>query len=244
MGRFARREVHPRQPIAASDARPRRVLHIDGDKDVVAESLHHRRGVGPTPADIPDTMQAGAVDRHEADLPRLGWLRDIEDTIAVFPLKTADDVIDQMSKIISQFDIVVADGPAGLSEVTRALLLVADLALLPCGPSALDLRAAQDAIRVVQQAQMIRKGPPKTFLLPNKVQSNYRLSRELLETADTLGIPSLKALKLRQSYADAAGQGTVVWRLPGTKEVSEEINELFNQIGQYEKEIAYGSRVA
>jgi hypothetical protein len=44
---------------------------------------------------------------------------------------------------------------------------------------------------------------------------------------------------LRQVYADAAGQGTVVWRLPGTKEVAEEINELFNQIDQYEKEIAY-----
>ena len=82
-------------------------------------------------------------------------------------------------------------------------------------------------------------GPPKTFLLPNKVQSNYRLSRELLETADTLGIPSLKALKLRQVYADAAGQGTVVWRLPGSEEVAEEINELFNQIDQYEKEIAH-----
>jgi chromosome partitioning protein len=85
------------------------------------------------------------------------WLQDIQDTVAVFPLKTADDVIDQAPKIVSQFDVVVADGPAGLSEVTRALLLVADLALLPCGPSALDLRAAQDAIRVVQQAQMIRK---------------------------------------------------------------------------------------
>src|SRR4030081_1884695 len=30
---------------------------------------------------------------------------------------------------------VVADGPAGLSEVTCVLLLVTDLALLPCGPS-------------------------------------------------------------------------------------------------------------
>jgi hypothetical protein len=49
----------------------------------------------------------------------------------------------------------------------------------------------------------------------------------------------LKALKLRQAYGDAAGQGTVVWRLPGTEEVAEEINELFNQIDLYEKEIAY-----
>jgi cellulose biosynthesis protein BcsQ len=84
-------------------------------------------------------------------------------------------------------------------EVTRALLLVTDLALLPCGPSALDLRAAHDAIRVVQQAQMIRKRPPRTFLLPNKVQSNYRLSRELLETADTLGIPTPQSAEVATS---------------------------------------------
>src|SRR5260370_40979312 len=167
------------------------------------------------------------------------WLRDVEDTIAVFPLKTADDVIDQMPKIISQFDIVIADGPAGLSEVTRALLLLTALALLPCGPSALDLRAAQDAIRVVQQAQMIRKGPPKTFLLPNKVQANYRLSRELLETADSLGIPSLKALKLRQAYADTAGQGTVYSRFPVTQEIAYEIHDLYPKIHEYEKEIAH-----
>jgi len=73
---------------------------------------------------------------------------------------------------------------------------------------------------------MIRKAPPRTFLLPNKLQTNYPLSRELLETADSLGIPSLPALKLRQAYADAADQGTVVWRLPGTREVADEINDL------------------
>jgi hypothetical protein len=47
------------------------------------------------------------------------------------------------------------------------------------------------------------------------------------------------ALKLRQAYADAAGLGTVVWRLPVTKKGAEEINELFNQMDQYEKEIAH-----
>ena len=43
-------------------------------------------------------------------------VRDIQDTVAVFPLKTAKDVIDQAPRIVSQFDVVVADGPAGLSE--------------------------------------------------------------------------------------------------------------------------------
>jgi hypothetical protein len=46
-------------------------------------------------------------------------------------------------------------------------------------------------------------------------------------------------LAKRFLYADAASQGTLVWRLPVTKKGAEEINELFNQIDQYEKEIAH-----
>src|SRR6516165_3952382 len=157
---------------------------------------------------------------------------------AVFPLKTADDVIDQAPRIVSQFDVVVADGPAGLSEVTRALLLVSDMALLPCGPSGLDLSAAQDAIRVVRQAQEIRKGPPRALLVPNKIESNQRLSRELLETADRIGIAQLRPIKKRAALADSFGQGTVVWRLPGTKDIADELHEFFTQVAKYETEIA------
>ncbi len=136
-----------------------------------------------------------------------------------------------MPELSRQHDALIIDGPAGLSEVTRAILLVADLALLPCGPSALDLRAAQEAIRVVKQAQGIRHGPPQAVLVPNKLQIRHRLSREFLETAHTLSIPTVAALRLRQAYADAAGQGAVVWNMgPRTKDAALEIENLFLEV--------------
>ena len=113
--------------------------------------------------------------------------------------------------------------------MTRAILLLADLAWLPCGPSVLDLRAATEALRVVRQAQHIRQGPPQAVLVPNKLQVQYRLSRELLETLKSLEIPAAGGLRLRQAYADAAGQGTVVWRLgPRGQAAALEIRELFD----------------
>ncbi len=118
--------------------------------------------------------------------------------------------------------------------------------MLPCGPSVLDLRAGNDAIRVLKQAQMIRKGPPRAVLVPNKLQVQYRLSRELLETARLLEIPSTGGLRLRQAYADAAGQGTVVWRLGprgelAALEIREEFNGLFGQESQkHEPSVANG----
>ena len=157
------------------------------------------------------------------------WLREAEQALDVFRLQTPDDILEGIPKLAREFDHLVVDGPAGLSEVTRAILLVADRALLPCGPSALDQRAANDAIRVLKQAQAIRQGPPQAALVPNKVQVRHRLSRELLETARSLAIPSAGSLRLRQAYADAAGQGTVVWRLGRRGEAAgKEIMEVFD----------------
>jgi chromosome partitioning protein len=157
------------------------------------------------------------------------WLREATREAAVFRLQTPDEILDEVPKLAMQFEHLVIDGPGGLSAGTRAILLVANLALLPCGPSVLDLRAARDAIRVVKQAQHIRQGPPQAVLVPNKLQVQYRLSRELLETPQSLEIPTTLALRLRQAYADAAGQGTVVWRLgPRGAPAAREVRELFD----------------
>ena len=156
------------------------------------------------------------------------WLHEAAPDLPVLRLQTADEILEGVPKLQTQFEHLIIDGPAGLSEVTRAILLVADMALLPCGPSALDLRAVNDAIRVVKQAQAIRHGPPQAMLVPNKLQVQYRLSRELVEMLSTLEIPATKGLRLRQAYADAAGQGTVVWRLgPSGENAGNEIRELF-----------------
>ncbi len=109
--------------------------------------------------------------------------------------------------------MVIIDGPAGLGEVTRAILLVADVALIPCGPSVLDVRAASDAVRALEQVHRIRGEKPRDAFIPNKLQKNYRLSDELLVTAKTLGFAVTPGLGLRQSFADAAGQKSVVWNM-------------------------------
>ena len=174
------------------------------------------------------------------------WLHEACPEIKVIRLQTADDILDQVPKIQAEVQHVVVDGPAGLSEITRTILFLTDLAFLPCGPSVLDLRAASDAIRVVRQVQMIRKGPPKAVLIPNKLQVQYRLSQELLETAKTLEIPAASGLRLRQAFADAAGQGTVVWRMQtqSARDASAEIQYLFTELLAYESTTTNNDRSA
>lgn len=145
------------------------------------------------------------------------WLDRMGSGLLTERITDPDEVYEHAPKLAQQVDVVVADGPAGTDELTRALLMVCDLALVPCGPSPLDLEASQLAIRVIRQARGIRKGDlPHALFVPNKLQANTILSTQLLEAPGALGIPTVQnPLKYRQVYAVAAGQGQVVWQIDG-----------------------------
>jgi chromosome partitioning protein len=144
------------------------------------------------------------------------WLHRVNVEIPTVQMGTPDEVFKYALDLISQSELVIADGPAGLAELTRALLMVCDLALVPCGPSALDLESSRITVEVIQQARKIRKGDlPLALFIPNRLQTNTILANELMAVSSHLGIPVTQAaLRLRQIYANAPGQGQVVWKIP------------------------------
>jgi chromosome partitioning protein len=140
------------------------------------------------------------------------WIRELELPIVLETISDAEEIIRRVAHFAADADDIVIDGPAGLSETTRAIMLRADKVFLPCGPSILDFRAASKAVQLLQEAQRQRakKGFPKGALIPNKLQKRGRLSREMLLAVDKLKIPVLAGLSQRQAFADAAGQAKTV----------------------------------
>ena len=114
------------------------------------------------------------------------WITDTRLPIRLEHLDDPTAIIRRVSKLESEADDIVIDGPAGLSHVTRAIMLRADRVFLPCGPSILDLRAATLAVQVVKEAQKARKGRPRAALIPNKLQKRGRLTSEMMAAADRL----------------------------------------------------------
>ena len=163
------------------------------------------------------------------------WINVAAPHIRAISFQTPDEVLEEVPKLNEESSFVVADGPAGMAELTRALLMVTHVALVPCGPSALDLEASTQAVRVIRQARNIRKdGFPQAVFVVNKLQPHTRLSRELLESAATIGIPVAQmALHLRQVYADAPGQRPVVWKM-GYRggEAATELQQLFLEVAR------------
>ncbi len=171
--------------------------------------------------------QGVGVALIDADVQRSSaqWVAEAAPDVPVLPVSSPDEILgQQVADLIDAHEVVVADGPAGLAEVSRALLLIADLAIIPCGPSVLDLRAAAQAVAVLGQAQRVRGGKPEGLLVLNRMQGRTRLAQEVSDAASGLGLRVAAAsLSLRTAFADAGGQGSVVWRLgaPGAAAAEE-----------------------
>ena len=159
------------------------------------------------------------------------WIKELKLPIQLEQVSEPDALIKRIAEVTGTADAIVIDGPAGLSTTTRAIMLRADRVFFPCGPSILDLRAAHQAVALLQEAQKARKGKPVGMLIPNKLQKRGRLTREMMNAAKRLGVKVTAGLSQRQSFADAAGQARVVWQMgAGALLASHEMQQLMKEI--------------
>ncbi|RIK66925.1 MAG: chromosome partitioning protein ParA [Planctomycetota bacterium] len=160
------------------------------------------------------------------------WIRESRPDIKAVRLDNPDTILNELPSLAQEADFVVADGPGSQTETSRALLLRADLAIVPCKASMLEVRALAKATDVLRQAQDIRAGIPKAVIVLSMVGKTYRLTKDMKDAAAALSLPlASKALTLRQIYADAPGQGAVVWTMGArAREAADEVDKLFREI--------------
>lgn len=144
------------------------------------------------------------------------WAGAIAAPIYIEVLNTTDEILDRVPVVAAECDHVVIDGPAGLSELTRTILLRCDLALVPCKPTGVDVRSAADTVRLIEQAQSVRGGMPKAALFLAMAIKNTSLKGESLEVLSQLGLPVLKSVvHQKQAIADSFGQQSTVFDMGG-----------------------------
>lgn len=147
-------------------------------------------------------------------------------------LDNSDVILNELPTLGAEADFVIADGPGSQTETSRARLLRADLAIVPCKASMLEVRALAKATKVLRVSQDIRKGLPKAVIVLSMVGKTYRLTADMKEAAAALNLPlASNALILRQIYADAQGQCSVVWKMGSrAREAADEIDAIFREI--------------
>jgi chromosome partitioning protein len=162
------------------------------------------------------------------------WVEGMEGVkIPYLVIQSPDDILEKLPTV-EGYDYLIVDGPASLSETTRAILFRTDLALIPVQPTGVDLRSASDATRLVKQAQSVRGGLPKVATFLSRAVKGTKLKDEAISLLGR--VPEVKLLQTvihqKQAIADTSGQSATVWDLPGTPagQSAREFERLFKEV--------------
>ncbi len=124
-------------------------------------------------------------------------------------------------------DIVLIDTPPGAPETTYEAALAADLMLLPCGPSPLDLFAVKQALQLALKARAARRSKkPRIRFVPSRVVMNTNLGRGLASSLKDMGKKVLPPIGQRVVVAEAVSSGLTVAEYAPNSPAHEEFREL------------------
>jgi chromosome partitioning protein len=163
------------------------------------------------------------------------WVRDMEEIeIPHQVIQTPDDLLEQIPELAADYDYVIVDSPANLSETNRAILFRSDLAIIPVQPTGVDLRSTKDVIRLIKQAQSVRGGLPNAVLFLSRAVKNTKLKDEAIALLSKNSSAKLldTVIHQKQAIADSSGQSETVWDLSGrpASESAAEYEQLFKEI--------------
>jgi len=124
-------------------------------------------------------------------------------------------------------DVVLIDTPPGMPETTYQAALVADLVLLPCGPSPMDLFSVKEALSLALKARAERRSKrPRIRFVPSKVLMNTNLGRGLSASLEEMGKKVLPAIGQRVVVAEAVMSGLAVCEYAPNSAARAEFQEL------------------
>ena len=127
-------------------------------------------------------------------------------------------------------EFIVLDGPPRIAEMTRAILMLSDVCLLPLGASVAEIWATTDVLAIIEEARKAKK-KTKAFIAWTRHRPHTALARDLTEQVEKeLGLPTLEeTLGLRVAYPTALGAGLTVAEV-GDVTAREEIRAFVNHV--------------
>ena len=128
----------------------------------------------------------------------------------------------------SDFDYVILDSPPRIAEMTRAILILSDICIVPVGASTAEIWATTDILKLVDEASKIR--PVDARMIWTRYRPNTKLAQELTGLAVTeLTIPPMHTrIHMRVAYMEALGEGLTAAET-GDQNAKQEINSLVNE---------------
>ena len=136
----------------------------------------------------------------------------------------------ELQGLTASFDDIVIDGPPRVATVLKAAIAVADLVLVPVKPSSLDVWAATDVVKLIEEVRMFKPMLNAAFVI-NERRPNTRLARDVNEALKGIGLSvCATSIHTRSAYPVSIGQGLTVFDIEPNGKAAEEMNRLIDEL--------------
>lgn len=139
-------------------------------------------------------------------------------------------LLNDKKAIARSYDHVIIDAPPAIGEITQAVLGVSDLAIVPIGPSPLDIWSSKETVSLFPEARKRNRRLTPKLLICRKIVGT-RIGKEAREALETYGIDLFASeISQRVAFVEAMISGRSVLNFAPHSEAAGEIRRLCEEI--------------
>jgi chromosome partitioning protein len=149
--------------------------------------------------------------------------------IVGLPKPTLHRDIDQIG---AGYDHIIIDGPPRVTELARSAIMASDLVLIPVQPSPYDVWAADEVVKLLDDARIYKPTLHSAFVVNRKIV-NTALGRDVRDALAAYSVPALDAAVCQRIvFAESAAQGLAAFEVEPDGTAAREIEALREEIMQ------------
>lgn len=138
-----------------------------------------------------------------------------------------------VKNVARKVDFVVIDGAPQAADLAVSAIKAADFVLIPVQPSPYDIWAADEVVKLIDEARVYKEGLKAAFVVNRKI-ANTAIGRDVGEALAAYPVPSLAAsITQRVVFAEAAAQGLAVHEIDQEGPAAAEIEAVTAELMEF-----------
>lgn len=136
----------------------------------------------------------------------------------------------ELAMVGEGYDVVVIDGPPRVTDLARSAIMASDIVLIPVQPSPYDIWAADEVVKLIQEASVFKENLKSVFVINRKI-ANTAIGRDVREALEAYDLPTLEAsIVQRVAFAEAAAVGKAIYEQDRDGVASQEIEAVVSEL--------------
>ncbi len=139
----------------------------------------------------------------------------------------------EIGQIGQGYDHIVIDGPPRVTDLARSAIMAADVVLIPVQPSPYDIWAAEEVVKLIEEARVYKESLKAAFVVNRKI-ANTAIGRDVREALAAYPFQVLaSSVTQRVVFAEAAAQGLAVHEIDQNGSAASEIEAIAAELMEF-----------